>query len=111
VSKQQDMYLEYHTFLCDKARALSKNKQNDYTTHNVSDDPMVVFQNYMNPEKLGISSTETTLLSRLCDKYSRLINIATSGTCSVSDETIDDTVLDMLNILVILSYYIKLKRG
>lgn len=46
--------------------------------------------------KLGIISAVT----RITDKYNRLVNLATNDTIPVGDESIKDTLLDMANYCI-----------
>lgn len=100
----QELYLQYHKSLCDTCRELSKRKQGDYCDLS-SDDMMSVFGNFMLPEQMGIITTEQALLSRIADKFNRLITVINNDTCNVDDETTDDTIQDIMNFMVLLSYY------
>lgn len=106
----QELYLDFHKKLCDTSRALSKKKQQDYTDIN-SADLFAVFSNFMNPEKLNIADCDTVLLCRLTDKLSRLVTCINKGSCEVDDETLNDTLMDMLNFICLISYYQHLKNS
>ena len=47
-------------------------------------------------EKLGIISAVT----RITDKYNRLVNLATHPSIDIGDESIKDTLLDMANYCI-----------
>ena len=47
-------------------------------------------------EKLGIISAVT----RITDKYNRLVNLATNPNVDIGDESIKDTLLDMANYCI-----------
>ncbi len=47
-------------------------------------------------EKLGLISAVT----RITDKYNRLVNLATNDQIPVGDESIKDTLLDMANYCI-----------
>lgn len=100
----QQLYLDFHQRLCDNSRALSKKKQNDYTDL-TSTDLFSVFGNFMGPEQRGIASCNTVMMSRLDEKFTRLINCLNNGECQVEDETLNDTLMDMLNFVCLIAYY------
>jgi hypothetical protein len=47
-------------------------------------------------EKLGIISA----ITRITDKYNRLVNLATYSNINIGDESIKDTLLDMANYCI-----------
>lgn len=47
-------------------------------------------------EKLGVISAVT----RITDKYNRLVNLATNPNVDIGDESIKDTLLDMANYCI-----------
>ena len=105
-------YLKHHEGLCERGRALSCKKNNDYAAPDAhADDPMRVFRNFVAVEKLGICSAETGFLVRLTDKFTRLINLTDpEHTQMVADESIEDTEVDIINYICLLSAYRKNKR-
>ena len=54
------------------------------------------YSNFREVERLGISSWRGILV-RMCDKWSRICNLAQRGNAAVKDETIEDTLVDMAN--------------
>lgn len=104
-------YFEFHKEMCDKARAISQAKNNDYSApESRSDDPFAVFANFMQAERLNICSVEQGFLVRLSDKFSRLCNLLRPGhTQTVMDEKIEDTLLDTVNYLLLLAGYMRTK--
>lgn len=56
-------------------------------------------------EKLGLISAVT----RISDKYNRLVNLATNQDIDKGDEAIEDTLLDLSNYC--LMTYMELKKG
>ncbi len=82
--------LDAHSSLTTSALALMHQKNNDYA--NVEDP----FENFRMFGSLGI-------LVRMSDKFQRLRNFERRGTFSVPDESLRDTVLDLINYAVI--YY------
>jgi hypothetical protein len=111
VATPQDLYLKFHEGLCDKIRELSRIKQNDYCDLTDVTDLYSVFGNFMNPEKMGVADCQTVLMCRLIDKFTRLVNCTRKDECDVTDEGLDDTLMDMMNFLVLISYHRKLKEG
>ena len=102
----------FHARICDEARKLSEAKNNDYASPDMySLDPHRVFRNFRVCELLGICSTEQGFLVRLTDKISRLTNLLKpEHEQAVKDESIDDTLLDVVNYAILLMGYRKNKR-
>lgn len=82
---------------------MKKNK--DYNT---SED---AFENFKRVETLNLCSTETGILVRMNDKFSRLCNLIKCNESEVKDETVEDTLIDLINYSAILYCYLKQKRG
>ena len=109
--KQSD-YFKFHEALCNEARALSKQKNDDYADpDNRQHDPFAIFANFMQCEHLNICTVEQGFLTRLGDKFSRLCNILKPGhKQGVMDESIRDTALDIINYVALLLGYLETKR-
>lgn len=109
----QEDYLQFHADLCDEARRLSCRKNNDYAAPATrNDDPYAIFANFMQSERLNICSVEQGFLVRLSDKLSRLCNLLAPGhQQAVMDEKIEDTVMDTINYVVLLSAYLRTKAA
>jgi hypothetical protein len=105
----QKKYLDFHKQLCDDSRELSAKKQQDYCNLDDETDLYTVFGNFMIPEKMGIVTTEQSLMSRIADKFNRLVNVINNDECMVDTENEFDTMMDILNFIVLLSYFRKLK--
>lgn len=93
-----------HTRLCKKAYDLVKQKGHDYnrTQQNNGD----TLYNLVAPTIDGITDTMTQpILVRLSDKWHRLISLASDSTINpkISDEKVEDTIVDMINYLVYLN--------
>jgi hypothetical protein len=56
---------------------------------------------------MGICKTEFGIMVRLTDKMSRLSTFLTTGEFKVKDEALRDTVLDMINYVIILYAFIQ----
>lgn len=93
--------LKHHEVLCKQARDLMDKKNRDYAG-NEGKEP---FANFTRVEAMGICSTEQGFMVRLTDKMSRLSSILASGKTSVTNETFEDTMVDVINYIVLLSAY------
>lgn len=67
------------------------------------------FKNFKNVEVLGICSVEAGILTRMTDKMSRISNL-TKQDAQVKDESIIDTLMDLINYAAILKSYLKSKK-
>lgn len=77
-----DDLIERHLILCNRLNAIYSQKNKAYGNS---------FGETF--EKLGIISA----ITRISDKYNRLVNLATHPDVYKGDETIEDTLLDMAN--------------
>ena len=93
-----------HEDMCVEALELMKKKNADYAGSGT--DP---FANFRRAEALGICSTEQAFLVRMTDKMSRLSSFAAKGKLSVEDETVHDTLVDMINYSVLFAAYLYTK--
>ena len=106
-------YLNFHKEFCDEARELSRRKNNDYADPEAhKNDPYRVFSNFRLCEQLGIVSTEQGFLVRLSDKFSRLCSLLEPDhTQTVTDESLEDTMKDILNYTILLAAYLRNKKS
>lgn len=95
--------LDFHTSICGEARALMERKNHDYTGR-AGANP---FANFTRTEALGICTTEQGFLVRMSDKLSRLAAFASSGDLKVKDESVRDTLVDVINYAVLLAGYLE----
>ena len=100
----RDELFKLHEDMCVSALELMKKKNADYAGGGT--DP---FANFRRAEALGICSTEQAFLVRMTDKMSRLSSFAAKGKLSVEDETVHDTLVDMINYSVLLAAYLYTK--
>ncbi len=100
--------LQIHSEVCNKARRLMERKNHDYSGGDNQEDP---FLNFTRVEKLGITTTEQGFLVRMTDKMSRLSTYADLGRLEVGDETVEDTLLDLVNYSVLLAAYLRHRDG
>lgn len=84
----QGRLLRLHSELCDEARILMEKKNHDYAT------PQDPYRNFRLYGLFGV-------LVRLGDKHARLQSFVESGEVKVDDETLRDTVEDIINYAVI----------
>lgn len=98
-------YMEFHAKCCEKMIDITKRKNADYTGS--SDDP---FANFARVESLGICSTEQGFLTRMTDKLSRITSFMQKGFLLVSDESVEDTLLDLANYSILMAGFITAKK-
>ena len=96
--KREDL-LRYHGEVCDQARELMNLKNRDYAG-NHGNEP---FANFTRCEAMGICDTEAGFMVRITDKMSRLSSFLQSGKMHVEDESFNDTIVDVINYMVLLS--------
>jgi len=100
----RDELFKLHEQMCKSSLELMKKKNADYAGGDA--DP---FANFRRAEALGVCSTEQAFLVRMTDKMSRLASFSTKGKLSVEDETVYDTLEDLINYSVLLAAYLKSK--
>ena len=85
-----------HVRLFQKALALLRRKRADYSG---AEDP---FGNFRQSERFGVEPWKGALI-RMSDKVSRMYQLmSTDGKGKVLDESLEDTVVDILNYAVII---------
>jgi len=99
-------YLDFHRGMCREALSLSVRKNRDYTGKE-DDKP---FANFQRCEAMGITTTEKGFLVRLTDKFSRLSTFCETGSFQVADESLRDTLLDLINYTILLGAYVQSKK-
>lgn len=80
-----------------------KKKNQDYAGQS---DP---FKNFRLVEHLGVCNVEEAILVRMADKFQRIANLLHQDS-AVKDETIEDTLIDLMNYANILLVYIQKER-
>ncbi len=98
----RDELLKYHVDICQSARDLMNLKNRDYA----GKDGKEPFANFTRVEAMGICTTEQGFMTRITDKMSRLSSFIDSGKMHVEDESFSDTIVDVINYMVLLSAYI-----
>lgn len=99
--------MDMHDALSSEARALMETKNHDYSGGKDESSP---FLNFTRVEDMGVCTTEKGFLVRMTDKISRMITFSESGEFMVEDESLRDTVLDMINYSILLYAYACSKR-
>lgn len=80
-------------------------KNRDYAGNN----GVEPFANFTRVEAMGICSTEQGFMTRITDKMSRLSSFLRSGKMSVENESFRDTIVDVINYMVLLESYLSEK--
>ena len=93
--------LNFHKMLCEEAQTLMNLKNRDYAG-NEGTEP---FANFTRCEAMGICNTEQGFMVRVTDKMSRLSSFLRSGKMYVEDESFRDTIVDVINYMVLLAAY------
>lgn len=101
----KDEYLQFHKDTCEKMIAMTQAKNADYT--GIDTDP---FANFSKVQLLGICGVETGFLTRMTDKFCRIISFAQKGFHVVKDESVEDTLIDLANYCVLMAGYLRSKR-
>lgn len=107
-SMNQQALFDFHQEICRQAFEICKAKNHDYTADAGGDgeDP---FANFTRVEKMGVTTTEQGFLVRMVDKMSRLSTHASLKKLEVGDETVKDTLLDLINYTILLAAYLEQK--
>jgi len=102
----RDDLIRNHEMLCNMARELMKRKNADYAGRN----GVEPFANFTRVESMGICKTEVGMMVRIVDKMSRLSSFMESGKLEVANESFEDTIVDVINYMVLLHSYLKDKK-
>lgn len=103
----RDRLLNLHRELSTKAFELMKRKNHDYAGGTNRTMP---FANFTRCEAMGFGSTEQGFGVRLTDKLSRLSTFCQGGILKVSDESLEDTILDVINYVILFHAYVESKK-
>ena len=101
----RDQLFALHKEFCNRALVILAQKSNDYAT---SADP---FANFKRGEILGFASAETGLMLRVVDKISRISTFLQKGELKVDNESVQDSILDVINYMILLQGMIADKDG
>ncbi len=92
---KKKQFLARQSELFEELKSLTESKQNDYSA-GIDD----AFYNFNHYETLNICTREQGILSRICDKFTRLTGAL--GGNQLKNESVSDSILDMINYLTIL---------
>jgi len=95
----REQFIKHLENTFEKAMAIVKAKNDDYAK---GSDP---FSNFKFAQIIGLGVKEAILV-RVSDKFARVANLLEKGKISVKDESIEDTLIDMINYLAILLAYL-----
>ncbi len=96
-----DELLALHQETCEKARAIMRAKNYDYTSGSI--DP---YANFRSSEVLGVPA-ELGVLVRVMDKLKRIQTFVTKGDLEVKSESVDDAISDIVNYMILVQGLIK----
>jgi hypothetical protein len=103
MTTREDLF-KLHQDICSEALELMKKKNNDYAS---GADP---FMNFRRAEYLGFSTAELGVLIRMTDKMSRISTFLKNGDLCLSNESVYDAIIDMINYSVLLAGLLKDKE-
>jgi len=98
-------YLAEFKTLTDEMYRITEMKNSDYTGD--VDQP---FKNFTMVETMGGASTEQGFFTRMTDKLMRFAGFLKNGTLKVTDEKIEDTLLDLANYCLLCICYLRSKK-
>ena len=78
----------------DEMIALAKRKNSDYA--NAQNEGADAFKNLNIVEMMDVCACETGIFVRMSDKYSRLATFSKVGVMKVKDESVEDTLRDLI---------------
>ena len=94
-----------HGEVCKTALELMKKKNADYAGSGGGNP----FVNFTRVEDMGICKTEQGFLVRLTDKMSRLSSFVQNGKLQVTDESFNDTCIDVIIYIILMQAYVSQK--
>ena len=98
--KTQKNFIEDLEKVMQEALSIVHKKNNDYATET---DP---FKNFRFSKLIDVEVPQAILL-RICDKMARINNVLQKGSVSVEDETVQDTIKDVINYMAIMLVYLR----
>ena len=106
-----DDYKVFHEKLCEEARELSMRKGSDYSTGGSTAHDADTLRNLKMTERVGITTGPRGVLVRIQDKVSRLAQLlpreSEDSQAQVKDESVGDTIVDLINYSVLLAALIE----
>lgn len=98
----QPEFLEHAKVTFLRCNDVLQKKNADYSDSNDN-----AFRNFEAVQMFNITDVKTGILVRLTDKFTRLTNLLHKKEGQVKDETVQDTIEDAINYLVILHAYLE----
>lgn len=99
----KDDLIKLHTTLCAQGCWLMQKKNDDYTAGGTP------FANFNYSEVFGVQR-EIGLLIRVMDKQMRILSFLRKGVLKVKDESVEDSIVDCINYMVLLAGMIEERR-
>jgi len=101
-------YMYFHEECCRKLVAITQKKNSDYTGNN--DDPFANFQQIGHLISVP-RAVEIGFVTRMSDKLSRIASFVSKGNLTISEETVEDTLLDLANYCILLAGFLRSISG
>ena len=92
-----EQLIALHQQICDQAREIMVKKNQDYTAGSAD-----CFANFRSAEYLEIEP-EVGILLRCMDKFKRILAFSKSGKLSVANESVSDSIRDVINYMVLVA--------
>ncbi len=105
-ASSKEAYFAFHQECTRKMYDISRAKNSDYTGE--SQNP---FENFLNSVIFAGVQPEQGIMVRLGDKIARIKSLLHKGTAAVKDESLEDSILDACNYLIILAAYVKEQKS
>lgn len=105
MSMSREEFFKYQEETFNKLLELTRKKNADYAGSGGD-----AFNNFTRIETIGVATTEQGFLTRMFDKFSRIISFMQNGELQVKDESVEDTLLDLANYCVLMAGYLKSKK-
>lgn len=102
---KQEQFLQNFKDITDEMYKVAYTKNSDYTGD--AEDP---FKNFTMVEQMGVATTEQGFFTRMNDKMMRFVGFIKNGTLKVSNEKIEDTLMDLAVYCIILICYLRSKK-
>jgi hypothetical protein len=103
----RDELIKYHEELCESARNLMRLKNHDYAGKSAKNPWM----NFERSEIMGVCKTEQAFMVRIIDKVSRLVTFIDAGDLAVKEESVTDSIVDIINYMVLFAAFNKDKQA
>lgn len=99
--------LKFFDVIVAHMRDTMERKNSDYAGQRLDSH---AFTNFTTVELLNVTDTERGFLTRMSDKFCRIITFVNVGVLKVKDESVVDTLIDLANYSILMAAYIKSKK-